>query len=482
MRSIGGYTKYYMKMGRRLTVAFIGIFCTVLYAYIYAPLVYGEEKHASVIITTSPAAKGEYSPVDGETSKGAASIMVQENPEIATLRTQIADHEKRIQETEKEIKNINVNLNQIYKKKDTLENELNALTLTGKKTEAQIRQTEDSIYRGELKLESLDNSIVHNAENLEVLHSVIKRNFQQVNEFELRGATFLLMHNSFSDVLLRIEELDRYSEALYSQLNLLESETEQLEQNKVDIVTERSTLERKRKELEDRNKLHQFSIQQQQVLVRKTRNDEAEYQKLLKEKQQERLALQQDMYAYESRIEYLREPNTVPGPKKGLLYMPFSSTPRLTQQFGETAFARANSLKYGRPFHDGVDFGLPHGTQLFAAADGVIAGTGNTDLAPRCELWGKWITIEHPFGLTTLYAHLSLIKVRVGQTVKRGDLIGYSGNTGFSTGPHLHFGVYDSNGIQVVPYEQISSNYRCRGTIVPVAAHAAKLNPLEYLP
>lgn len=472
-------------MIRRTSTSIYILLCFVLLCALgYLSQVYGEERDAprtDVIITTAPTIEG-YSPVENMSSENGASVTVQENPEIANLRTQIADREKRIQETEREIKGINQNLNQIYKKKDTLENELNALTLIGKKNEAQIRQAEEGIRQGELSLEALDTSLVHNAENLEVLHSVLKRNFRQANEFELRGMTFLLMHASFSDVLLRVEELERYSKALHFHLELLESETKQLEKNRVDITAERTLLEKKRRDLEDFHKLHQFSVQQQEVLVRQTRNDEAEYQKLLKEKQEERLELQQDMYAYESQIEYLRDPSAVPGPKKGLLYMPFSSSPRLTQRFGETSFARANALRYGRPFHDGLDFGLPHGTQLFSSADGVVVGTGNTDLAPRCESWGKWIAVEHPFGLTTLYAHLSLVKVRVGQTVKRGDLIGYSGNTGFSTGPHLHFGVYDSTGIRVVPYERISANPRCRGTVVPVAAQDAKLNPAEYLP
>ena len=127
-------------------------------------------------------------------------------------------------------------------------------------------------------------------------------------------------------------------------------------------------------------------------------------------------------------------------------------------------------------------FGLPTGTQLFASADGIVIGTGNTDIVSSCQSWGKWVVIKHGFGLSTLYAHLSLVKVRLGQKVKAGELIGYSGNTGFSTGPHLHFSVYDSSGLRIVPYEQVSRNARCRGLIVPVAAQEAKLDPSKYLP
>ena len=282
-------------------------------------------------------------------------------------------------------------------------------------------------------------------------------------------------------MLRSLEDLKRYSVSLRKHLGLLDRETKQLERNKGEVTEEQVTLAQARQELQDRKKIYQLSIDKQKQLVDETKNDEAVYQVLLKEKQQERLELQQEIYEYESRIDYLRDPDSVPAPRHGLLLLPFESTVRVTQNFGETSFARANARRYGRPFHDGIDFGLPSGTGLLASADGLVIGTGNTDLVSSCQSWGRWVLIKHTFGLTTLYAHLSLIKVRLGQRVSAGDLIGYSGNTGFSTGPHLHFGVYDSNGIRVVPYEQVSSGARCRGLLVPVAATEAKLNPREYL-
>ena len=443
--------------------------------------VYAAAQHGAVITSTIPVS-GEYASVPGGESEQEGVVLIRKNSEIESLRTQIEDRESRVRATEEEIRGINSELNQIYRKKDSLESKLNGLTLTNKRNEAQIRKTEESIQQGRLKLKALDNSIDDNAENLEVLYSVLRRNFQQANEFELHGKALLLLHASFSEVLQRIEELERYSKALHNHLQMLESETKMLQENKESVIDERAVLEQQQKELADRKKIYDFSIKRQEVLVRQTRNDEAVYQELLKEKQEERLALQQDIYEYESRIEYLRDPNAVPGPKKGLLQMPFKISAPITQRFGETAFARANALRYGRPFHDGVDFGLPSGTQLFSSADGVVIGTGNTDLKSTCQSWGKWVVVRHGFGLTTLYAHLSLVKVRLGQKVEAGELLGYSGNTGFSTGPHLHFSVYDSNGIQIVPYERVSKNARCRGLLVPVAAQEAKLNPFEYLP
>ena len=426
---------------------------------------------------------GDYVPIPGsEDTDEHRQVLIRENPEIKGLRSQIVEREERIKKTEEEIQGINQELSQIYRKKDSLESELNKLNLTRRKNEAQITVAEDTIYRGQLKIESLDSSIENNEENMKLLHTILIENYQRSNELELHDSDIpIFLNQSLFEILRSIQETEYYSQSLREQLELLEWETSDLEKNKKDVSSERLTLREKQQELEDRQELYALSIHQKKKLVTETKNNEAVYQKLLQERQNQRLGLLQEVAEYESRIEYLRDPSSVPEPRKGLLRIPFDGRGPVTQLFGDTQFARANARKYGRPFHDGIDFGLPVGTKLLSAADGVVVGMGDTDVVPRCESWGQWILIKHPFGLSTLYAHLSLMKVSLGQKVKSGEIIGYSGNTGFSTGPHLHFGVYDSTGIRVVPYEQVSSSPRCRGLSVPVAATEAKFDPKEYL-
>ncbi len=96
-------------------------------------------------------------------------------------------------------------------------------------------------------------------------------------------------------------------------------------------------------------------------------------------------------------------------------------------------------------FHSGMDFTAPTGTEVYSTGNGVIS----TVKSARREL-GNHIIIDHGFGYQTVYAHLDKFNVRVGQKVKRGDVIGYVGSTGLSTAPHLHYEVL-VNGRQVDP-------------------------------
>lgn len=90
-------------------------------------------------------------------------------------------------------------------------------------------------------------------------------------------------------------------------------------------------------------------------------------------------------------------------------------------------------LRFQR-LHAGLDFRAPIGTKVFATADGVVEFAG-----VKKNGYGIHVDISHGFGFSTKYAHLSEVKVREGQKVKRGDVIGMTGNTGLSKGPHLHY-------------------------------------------
>ena len=88
-------------------------------------------------------------------------------------------------------------------------------------------------------------------------------------------------------------------------------------------------------------------------------------------------------------------------------------------------------------FHAGLDFSAPQGTPIYATADGTVTTSGNTGNG-----YGNHVIINHGFGYETLYGHMVRVKARNGQAVKRGEVIGWVGSTGKSTGPHCHYEVH----------------------------------------
>ncbi len=116
-----------------------------------------------------------------------------------------------------------------------------------------------------------------------------------------------------------------------------------------------------------------------------------------------------------------------------MLAYPFAKEYPITQEYGENP---GNYAKYGMVAHNGIDYGCPEGTQVLAAAAGTVEkATYDPDG------YGWYVQIKHDGGLTTVYGHLTSCRVGALATVRAGQLIGISGSTGNSTGPHLHFEV-----------------------------------------
>jgi murein DD-endopeptidase MepM/ murein hydrolase activator NlpD len=104
----------------------------------------------------------------------------------------------------------------------------------------------------------------------------------------------------------------------------------------------------------------------------------------------------------------------------------------VTSEFGY----RESPFDSGNEFHRGIDIATRMGKEIVSPADGLVIeiGHGTAD--------GNYLRIDHGHGFSTYYAHLSKVAIKQGNRVRRGDLIAYVGNTGRSTGPHLHYGVY----------------------------------------
>jgi len=130
---------------------------------------------------------------------------------------------------------------------------------------------------------------------------------------------------------------------------------------------------------------------------------------------------------------------------------------------------RIHPIYKRRVFHDGLDFSAPSGTEIYAAADGVVEKAKKSRYG-----YGNTIVVNHGYGYKTVYAHMKSFAVRRGKKVKRGQLIGYVGNSGLSTAPHLHYEVqrhgrkvnpiyYFFNDLSPADYEEIISKANSSG-------------------
>lgn len=156
------------------------------------------------------------------------------------------------------------------------------------------------------------------------------------------------------------------------------------------------------------------------------------------------------------------------GSKTGMMTMPTNG--RFSSAFG---MRRHPILGYTR-MHRGVDIAAPYGTAVYAATDGVVQFAG------RSSGYGNFIKINHGGAFGTGYGHLSRILVRGGQSVRKGQVIGAVGNTGLSTGPHLHYELY-KNGVAVNP-RSVSFTSMRQLTGNDLGAFRSKLSQLLAVP
>lgn len=128
---------------------------------------------------------------------------------------------------------------------------------------------------------------------------------------------------------------------------------------------------------------------------------------------------------------------------------PLKDYTRISSYYGKRVAPKTGAST----MHKGVDFAAPAGTKIYAAKAGTVLQTQSIKTG-----YGNSVKIQHDGGFTTLYGHMQKYIVKYGQKVSRGQLIGYVGSTGTSTGNHLHLGLYKSGGL-VNPLLYIPSKY-----------------------
>lgn len=403
--------------------------------------------------------------------------------EVDRLKSEIDARNDRLVEIEKEIAQHKADLTKVGAEKKTLQGAITTLEIERKKIGADLKYTQTKIGTTDLEISKLNLDIGQSEEDIEQNRNAIMEVIRSINESDQHTIIeALLDHPNLSELWGEITELERIRGVLGDEVKKLVSLKVLLEQKKADQEGKRQTLVTLKDDYSDQQEVLENNKSEKDRLLKETKNKEANYQALLAAKQKAKETIIKELRDFESKLQFILDPSTIPAPGTKVFDWPLANV-TITQYFGGTEFAKRNPGIYaGRAYHPGIDLGAAVGTKIFAPLDGVVRATGNTDAVSGCYSWGKWTLIDHPNGLSTLYAHQNVIGVTPGQSVKRGEVIGYTGATGYATGPHLHFTVYAKAGVTVRKFSEIKTVTNCGAATTPVAATDAYLDPIQYLP
>ncbi len=398
--------------------------------------------------------------------------------ETATeLKNKINDRNESIKRLEEEIKQYQNDIDALGKEKDSLSNTIKSLDISKKKLQADTKITENKIAAKNLEIKELSLQIGDKDQRIIDGKRVISQslyNIYQINSKSLIET--LLDKSSFSEIWNSADELTSLQAGMQERIKELSNLRTDLENNKKQTEKKKAELISLTNDLKNQTKIIADTTKEKNAILAETKNTESNYKRILAERQAQKDAYEREVQEFESALKIAIDPNNIPSTGTGILKYPLDKI-RITQYFGNTSFSTKNPQIYSSGGHNGMDFAASIGTPIHASLSGTIVGAGNTDIN-KCKSYGKWIMIKHANGLSTLYAHLSLISVAEGQEVSTGEIIGYTGNTGISTGPHLHFGVYATEGVNIT--KNRGSRY-CSNVTIPYADLRAYLNPLSYL-
>ncbi|MCU0678529.1 MAG: peptidoglycan DD-metalloendopeptidase family protein [Candidatus Pacebacteria bacterium] len=406
-----------------------------------------------------------------------------QSTEVDKLKQEINERSQRLLDIEKEIAQFEADLKKVGAEKNTLQKAINQLELERKKVQADIRFTEQKIQATDLELSKLILEIQATEEDIEsqknAISEIIRRRYKTEKQTMVE---VMLQHKHLSEFWSSLDTMMQVQSSMAEKVEELDSMKLALSEKRGETEDRRGLLVDLKDQYGDQSSVLANNQAERAELLSATRNKESEYQKLIKDKQSAREQILKEMRDYEAKLQFILDPTTIPAAGTAVFAWPLKNV-IITQYFGGTEFARRNASVYGgRAYHPGVDFGAPRGTPIYAPLAGTVRATGNTDAVPGCWSWGKWTLIDHANGLSTLYAHQDTISVVPGQRVATGEIIGYVGNTGFSTGPHLHFTVYAKDGVNVRRFNEIKTSTSCGAATTPVAATEAYLDPMLYLP
>jgi murein DD-endopeptidase MepM/ murein hydrolase activator NlpD len=381
---------------------------------------------------------------------------------IDDLRSQIDQKEQEIKKLEAQAAAYKKELESAQSQKNTLKNQLALIQSRITKLRNDISITGAKIDNSSLKIEELTLDIGEKQNEIDKRKESLATMIQILYEYDDESLIeMVLVRNSFSDFLNQVHYLETVQKNVHQDLLAFQELKKGLEQDRTEAEKQRSELYGLQNQLAGQKKIVEQEKGEKDYLLIQTKGQEKQYQSLLDDTLKKQAEIQQEIYELEDKLKLAYDPSSLPESRSGVLSWPLGGV--LTQGYGYTAYSKK---LYATGFHNGIDISSSYGEPIRAALNGTVLAIGNCGK----YAYGKWVAVKHENGLTTLYGHLSGYGgFKTGDSVKTGDIIGYEGSTGYSTGPHLHFGVY------------VTQTFRVESMwygMLPIGAH---LDPMKYL-
>lgn len=368
-------------------------------------------------------------------------------------RSRLTDLQKKAQELNSQIQANSQAAAQKKKEATSITGQIDRITTDISVTTKKIESTGQQIKSVEQQITDKQREIETKQKELDI---------QQANQDE---ALRVLYETSDEDMLFVVAGSDSVSEAVEHQ-QYLESLEDSIAANIAQIEQLKRELEQQKSELQDRQReLDSLKAQQEAYkaglanekekkddLLDKTKEQQAAFEDLVNQAKQLNAQVESEMSSIRARLTKASGPGVVQAKDRGTSSVGFQwpTDYRYTSTYfgGSTPFQPNGG-------HGGIDLVNSAGTPIYAAADGTVTAVQEMMYNGRFYAYGRYIVIGHNARWSSLYAHLQSALVSAGTEVKRGEIIGYMGSTGWSTGPHLHFEIWDSS---------------------------SRVNPLNYLP
>ncbi len=370
---------------------------------------------------------------DTATSSDANNLQIQlqtKTKELDAVNQQLTEARNNLNSTEQERITLQQKVKSIQANINALNLNIKADTLTTQQLQLQIQQL------------GLDQQDI--AASMRLKQQAIQSTLNELQKDDMINGdlfTLFLKSGTLADGVLEVQTIRNLQNQLTSDIDNLKNLHVQYNNTIKESSVKKDTIAAEQIDLQNKALIANDQKAEQQTLLQVTQGKESLFQQQYAILQKKAYDIQNEIESIDAVLRAKINPSALPTPTAGILQIPIQSDTEadITQGYGATAFAKLN---YAGHWHNGIDLKAPIGTPVLAAESGVVVAAGNQDAYCPKGAYGKFIVINHNNNLTTLYGHFSRQLMKKGDTVTRGQIIGYSGQTGFATGPHLHFTVY----------------------------------------